>query len=161
MTGTFGGAYKVFSKGRKITTFQELLKSYKQWGKVKAPMTDKQVKSLAEEVGYNKRGKPKTQKSRIATNIPKKDKNGKITWRDALTGERMRGEFDKSKMPHWKESDIIKDRGNIKNINTGERLITRRENGTFLKKDKWVLVNRKGKKTILYPKENKKSKKRR
>jgi hypothetical protein len=152
MTNHFPNAFKVFNKGRsKSESFQSKLEAMKKWGGVRTPMTDKQVKALATETNYTKNDKPK--RNRVATNVEKKGK-----WYDVLTGQRMKGEHDASRVPAWRDKDVIRDRGVIINTQTGEKLKTRTQKGRFLKRSKWTLTDKSGKVTRLYPSEKKVSK---
>jgi hypothetical protein len=154
LTNHFPNAFKVFNKGRsRSESFQKKLNAFKQWGGKKAPGTDKQIKALATEMNYTKNDKPK--RNKVATNIEKKGK-----WYDVLTGQRMKGEYDASRVPAWRDKDIIRDRGVIINTQTGEKLKTRTQKGRFLKRSRWTLTDKSGKVTRLYPSEKKVRKRR-
>jgi hypothetical protein len=149
MTHTnFSHAYRTYLKGhKKEKSFQSLLKGFREWLPNQS-ITDKQVKALATETNYTKNDKPK--RNRVATNVEKKGK-----WYDVLTSQRMKGEYDASRVPAWRDKDVIRDRGVIINTQTGEKLKTRTQKGRFLKRSKWTLTDKSGKVTKLYPSEKK------
>lgn len=146
----FSQVYKRINKGKtKVKDFQELLDRFK--GNNRNVGTDKQVKSLAIEAH---------QHGIKATN--KQDNKGK--WHNIVTGEYVKSERSKSKIPVWRENDVRKERGSIININTGARYKTRyakgKNKGQLMKKEKWTYTDRKGKTGLIYPKTKKTSKSR-
>jgi len=152
----FAVAFKRMPDQYKRGTFQQILDGFKQWAPHQ-PVTDKQVKSMGIESNY-KNDKYIGDK---ATNIQVRYKNKKgnviIKWKDAVTGMYMRGENDISRIPHWRKNDTEYKRGVLTNLETGDKLKIRYTRGKYkgqLKtKDKWLLVDKSGKVTRLYPKE--------
>ncbi len=148
MTNHFPEAFKRFPvRIKRAKSFKDVLTMFHDWGKGRAPMTDAQNKALALEV--RNRNKIKT------TNIYVEDRNKKgVTrkyWKDALTGMQVQNENYNLNLPAWRDKDIVKEKGKIRNVSTGEILIIRNDKGRYLKRKDWKLVSKKGETKYLHP----------
>lgn len=137
----FQGIWKRINHGKsKAKNFQEVLDRFQKKDSI---ITDKQKKSLAIEAH---------QHNIKATN--KQDNRGR--WRNVITGEFVKNESTKSKLPVWRENEVRKERGSVININTGAKYKTRyasgKYKGQFMKKEKWTYTNGKGKTRFIYSK---------
>jgi hypothetical protein len=149
LTNHFPQAFKrdFPEKYKKVKSFQELLNNFHNWGKSKAPMTDKQTKALAIEANYIH-----------IKDTNKQDKRG--VWHNIVTGQIVKGQNEPSKIPIWRENDTRKERGSVVNVTTGEKYKLRyakgKHKGQLMKKEKWTYTDKKGKTKLIYPKEKKK-----
>lgn len=154
----FAVAFKRMPDQYKRGTFQQILDGFKQWAPHQ-PVTDKQIKAMGIESNYKDRKYIGNKATNIQVRYKNKKGNVMTRWKDAVTGEWMKGEHDISKIPHWRKKDTEYKNGVLTNLETGDKLKRRYTRGVHkgqLKtKDKWVLVDKGGKVTKLYPKEKK------
>lgn len=125
-------------KVKKIRTFDELKDSIQQWGKGKVPLTKTQERAIAiegEKIGitahvreekYFRKGKIQTRYRDVVTSLLVKNKDVEIG------------------LPSWRRGEYVVSKGVKIHIETGEKIIMRRENGTYLKKSEWRYIDAKG-----------------
>lgn len=150
MTNHFPEAFKRMpTRVKRARSFADMLSMFQDWGQGRAPMTDKQTKALALEA-RNRDKKPLK-----ATNVyvESKDKRGRTQkyWKDAVTGIRVKGRDDELRLPAWREKDIERKGGRMRNVATGETLVIRNRNGGLKARKDWVLISKRGKEKHLFP----------
>jgi hypothetical protein len=147
MTNHFPQAFERFpEKYKHFKSFHDLTAYFRKEGGTRAPMTDKQTKALASEA-Y----------AMGIKDVNKQDNKG--TWRNMVTGEKVKDQYQQTKVPLWRKKEITFKNGTVTNIDTGEKYKIRyakgKHKGHLMKKSEWTYTNAKGVKTNIYPTEKK------